>query len=117
MYRASINTYNCDFISALPFSVINLKVSKVHPIFSKFRKTVNMSSTTASITQQEETAHGKSNSSASRISSKEKSCQFTQGNSNQQLYSYVRNERQMYNKDPQVYDSIYYKRLAEKGFQ
>jgi hypothetical protein len=40
----------------------------------------------------------------------------TQGNTNQLLYSWVRNKRQLYKKDPQSYDPLHYKRLTELGF-
>jgi hypothetical protein len=44
---------------------------------------------------------------------------FTQVNATQMLpvYSWVRNERQLYKKDPQSYDPLHYKRLTELGFQ
>jgi hypothetical protein len=42
---------------------------------------------------------------------------LTQGNSTQLLYSWVRNERQLYNKDPQAYDPLHFKQLTELVFQ
>jgi hypothetical protein len=41
----------------------------------------------------------------------------TQGNATQLIYSWVRNERQMYKKGPQSYDPLHYKGLIELGFQ
>jgi hypothetical protein len=41
----------------------------------------------------------------------------TQGNSTQLLCSWVRNERQLYKKDPQSYDPLHNKQLTELGFQ
>jgi hypothetical protein len=41
----------------------------------------------------------------------------TQVNATQMLYSWVRNERQLYKKDPQSYEPLHYKRLTELGFQ
>jgi hypothetical protein len=41
----------------------------------------------------------------------------TQGNDTQLLYSWVRNVRQLYNKNPQSYDPVHYKRLTELVFQ
>jgi hypothetical protein len=41
----------------------------------------------------------------------------TQGNATQLIYSWVRNERQLYKKDPQSYDPLHYKRLTKLGFQ
>jgi hypothetical protein len=37
----------------------------------------------------------------------------TQGNATQLIYSWVRNERQLYKKDPQSHYPLYYKRLTE----
>jgi hypothetical protein len=42
---------------------------------------------------------------------------ITQGNTTQLLYSWVRNERQLYKKNPQSYDPLHYKRLTEQGFK
>jgi hypothetical protein len=41
----------------------------------------------------------------------------TQGNSNHLIYSWTRNERQLYKKDSQLYNPLHYKRLTELGFQ
>jgi hypothetical protein len=41
----------------------------------------------------------------------------TQGNATQLINSWVINERQLYKKDPQLYNPLYYKRLTELGFQ
>jgi hypothetical protein len=54
---------------------------------------------------------------ASGISSKEQPHQVTQGNTTQLLYSWVRNERQLYKIDPQSHNPLHYKRLTEMGFQ
>jgi hypothetical protein len=41
----------------------------------------------------------------------------TQGNTTQLIYSWVRDERQLYKKDHQSYNPLHYKRLTELGFQ
>ena len=41
----------------------------------------------------------------------------TQGNATRLLYSWVRNERQLYKKDPKSYDPVHYKKLTDLGFQ
>jgi uncharacterized glyoxalase superfamily metalloenzyme YdcJ len=41
----------------------------------------------------------------------------SQGNATQLIYSWVRNERQLYKKDPQSYNPLHYKSLTEPVFQ
>jgi hypothetical protein len=105
----------------LHLSIICQKVSKLHLIFSKSLKTVTMISVEASIAHQEKVLHNSAwevkFQMLLQFKARNNHVKVTQGNATQLLYSWVRNVRQLYKKDPQPYDPLFYKRLTELVFE
>jgi hypothetical protein len=102
-------------------SIICQKVLKLCPIFSKSLKIVTIISAEASIAHKEQVLHNSTWEVKFQMllefQARNNHVKVTQGNTTQLLYSWVRNERHLYKKDPQSYDPLHYKRLAEQGFQ
>jgi hypothetical protein len=103
-------------ISTLPFSV-----SKLHPIFSKSLKTVTMISAAASTAHQEQVLRNSKWEVKFQMllefQARSNHVKITQGNATQLIYSWVRNERQLYKKDPQSYNPLHCKGLTELGLR
>jgi hypothetical protein len=97
------------------------KVSKLHSIFSKSLKTVTIISAEALTAHQEQVLHNSTWEVKFQMllefQARNNHAKVTQGNATQLIYSWVRNERQLYKKDPQSCDPMHYKRLTELGFQ
>jgi hypothetical protein len=91
MYSISKKTYKAIYISTLPFYV---KVSKLHPIFSKFLKTVTMISAEASTANKAHVLHSITWEVKFQMllefQARNNHVKVTQGNSTQLIYSRVR---------------------------
>jgi hypothetical protein len=97
------------------------KVSKLHPIFSKSLKIVTMISAEASIAHHEQALHNITWEVKFQMllefQARNNHFKVTHKNVTQLIYSWVRNERQLYKKDIQSYDPLRYKKLIELAFQ
>jgi hypothetical protein len=95
-------------IHTLPLSAINSGSLKNAPIFSKSLKTIIMISAEASTPHQEQVLQNSTWEFKFQMllefQARNYHVKVTQGNATQLLYSSVRNERQLYNKDPQSYN-------------
>jgi hypothetical protein len=106
-------------ISTLPLSV--RKSQNYTPSLASPLNTVTMISAEASTAQKEQVLHNITWEVTFQMllefQERNNHVKFTQENVTQLIYSWVRNERQLYKRDPQSYDPLYYKRLTELGFQ
>jgi FKBP-type peptidyl-prolyl cis-trans isomerase (trigger factor) len=79
-------------------------------------KTITMISAEASTAHQEQVMRNSTREVKFQMllefQARNKHVKVTQGNANQLIYSWVRNERQLYKKDPHSYDPLYCKRLT-----
>jgi hypothetical protein len=94
-------------ISTLLLSVIQSESLKVNPLFSNSLKTVTMVSSEAS-TAQEQGLHNSTWEVKFQMflefQARNNHVKVTQGNTTQLIYSWVRNERQLCKKYPQLYN-------------
>jgi hypothetical protein len=93
-------------IPTLPLSI--QEVSKLHPISSNSLKTITMISAKASTPHQEQVLQNSTWEVKFQMilefQARNYHVKFTQGNATQMLYSWVRNERQLYKRYPQSYN-------------
>jgi hypothetical protein len=121
MYSISIKTCKTIHISTLLFFVRNSESLKVTHHSSKSLKTVTMISVEASTSHQEQVLHNSTWEVKLQMllefQARNNHVKVTQGNATQLMYSWVRNKRQLYKKNPQSYAPLHYKRLTERGFE